>query len=136
MVAEFTVSSLKSWQWAKGSVFYLLGLWSRLVSSMPYLKGDAPSLLETYVPKIMDAYMTSRYPTNVILLHHAFPHYRPPINAVHDTQDVAGSIQRLHHTLSINVPIRVSMCLSMVLCQFSDLGATLILICGTYLWNK
>ena len=60
LVAEFTVNSLKSWQWAKGSVFYLLGLWSRLVSSMPYLKGDAPSLLETYVPKIMDAYITSR----------------------------------------------------------------------------
>lgn len=60
LVAEFTVNSLKSWQWAKGSVFYLLGLWSRLVSSMPYLKGDAPSLLDTYVPKIMDAYIMSR----------------------------------------------------------------------------
>ena len=60
LVAELTVSSLNSWQWAAASVFYLLGLWSRLVSSMPYLKGESPSLLETYVPKITQAYLTSR----------------------------------------------------------------------------
>ena len=60
LVADFTVNSLESWQWAKGSVFYLLGLWSRLVSSMPYLKGESPSLLESYVPKIMKSYITSR----------------------------------------------------------------------------
>jgi hypothetical protein len=59
-VAEFTIKSLQSWQWASGSVYYLLGLWSRLVSSMPYLKGDSPSLLEGYVPKITEAYITSR----------------------------------------------------------------------------
>ena len=40
LVADLTVSSLSSWQWAAGSVYYLLGLWSRLVSSMPYLKGQ------------------------------------------------------------------------------------------------
>ncbi|GAB4820934.1 hypothetical protein N2152v2_007980 [Parachlorella kessleri] len=60
LVADFTISSLNSWQWASGSVYYLLGLWSRLVSSMPYLKGDAPSLLDTFVPKITHAYITSR----------------------------------------------------------------------------
>ena len=60
LVASFTVDSLNSWQWASGSVYYLLGLWSRLVSSMPYLKGDAPSRLETYVPKITKAYVESR----------------------------------------------------------------------------
>lgn len=60
LVADLTVSSLGSWQWAAGSVYYLLGLWSRLVSSMPYLKGDSPSLLETYVPRINEAYITSR----------------------------------------------------------------------------
>lgn len=59
-VADFTVTSLNSWQWAQGSVFYLLGLWSRLVSSMPYLKGASPSLLEANVPTITRAYITSR----------------------------------------------------------------------------
>lgn len=60
LVATFTVESLNSWQWASGSVFYLLGLWSRLVSSMPYLKGDAPSQLDAFVPKITRAYIESR----------------------------------------------------------------------------
>ena len=27
LVADFTISSLNSWQWASGSVYYLLGLW-------------------------------------------------------------------------------------------------------------
>ena len=51
LVAEYTVQSLKAWQWASGSIHYLLGLWSRLVSSAAYLKGDAPSLLDTFAPK-------------------------------------------------------------------------------------
>ncbi len=70
LVADFTVNSLQSWQWASGSVFYLLGLWSRLVSSMPYLKSDAPSLLETYVPKITEAYITSRSALPVVVWWH------------------------------------------------------------------
>jgi len=60
LVADFTIESLKSWQWASSSVYYLLGLWSRLVSSVPYLKGDKPSLLETQVPRIVQAYIVSR----------------------------------------------------------------------------
>ncbi len=60
LVAQLTVNSLNSWQWASSSVYYLLGLWSRLVSSMPYLKGDGPSMLETFVPKITEAYVASR----------------------------------------------------------------------------
>ncbi len=60
LLAQLTIRSLNSWQWAQDSIFYLLGLWGRLVSSMPYLKGDSPSLLDTNVPQIMQAYITSR----------------------------------------------------------------------------
>ncbi|XP_022997045.1 exportin-7-like isoform X1 [Cucurbita maxima] len=60
LVAEFTLKSLHSWQWASSSVYYLLGLWSRLVTSVPYLKGDAPSLLDEFVPKITEGFITSR----------------------------------------------------------------------------
>ena len=70
LVAELTVSSLNSWQWASNSVFYLLGLWSRLVSSLPYLKGERPSLLETYVPKLTEAYLTSRSVISIVLRQH------------------------------------------------------------------
>lgn len=61
LVASFTVNSLKSWQWAATSVYYLLGLWSRLVSSVPYLQGEKPALLWQYVPDIINTYITSRY---------------------------------------------------------------------------
>ena len=59
-VAAFTVDSFKHWQWATNSVFYLLSLWSRLVASMPYLKGDTPSQLEQYVPQVITAFISSR----------------------------------------------------------------------------
>ncbi|XP_020249688.1 LOW QUALITY PROTEIN: exportin-7 [Asparagus officinalis] len=61
LVAEFTTKSLQSWQWASTSVYYLLGLWSRLVTSVPYLKGDSPSLLDETVPKITEGFITSRF---------------------------------------------------------------------------
>ncbi|KAK4339080.1 hypothetical protein RND71_040542 [Anisodus tanguticus] len=48
-------------QWASSSVYYLLGLWSRLVSSVPYLKGDTPSLLSEFVPEIVKSFITSRF---------------------------------------------------------------------------
>ena len=59
-VAEFTLTSLRSWQWASSSVYYLLTLWSRLISSVPYLKGEAPSMLDAYVPRITETFITSR----------------------------------------------------------------------------
>lgn len=59
-VAEFTLTSLQSWQWASSSVYYLLTLWSRLISSVPYLKGEAPSMLDQYVPRITETFITSR----------------------------------------------------------------------------
>ncbi|KAL4562079.1 hypothetical protein LXL04_034271 [Taraxacum kok-saghyz] len=61
LVAEFTLKSLHLWQWASSSVYYLLGLWSRLVTSVPYLKADAPSLLDEFVPKISEGFITSRF---------------------------------------------------------------------------
>ncbi|XP_078427480.1 ARM repeat superfamily protein isoform X2 [Wolffia australiana] len=61
LVAEFTEKSLQSWQWASGGVYYLLGLWSRLVTSVPYLKGDTPSLLDEFVPTIIEGFITSRF---------------------------------------------------------------------------
>ena len=59
-VATFTLTSLESWQWAGGSIYYLLCLWSRLVTSVPYLKTEAPSHMDTYVPQIVETYVRSR----------------------------------------------------------------------------
>ncbi|KAF7819180.1 exportin-7-like isoform X1 [Senna tora] len=61
LVAEFTLKSLHSWKWAGSSVYYLLGLWSRSVTSVRYLKGDKPNLLDEYVPKIIEGFVSSRF---------------------------------------------------------------------------
>jgi hypothetical protein len=47
------------------SVVCIVSCACRLVSSMPYLKGESPSLLEANVPKITQAYITSRCGTLV-----------------------------------------------------------------------
>ena len=49
------LATLQETSWAEVAVRA-----ARQVSSMPYLKGESPSLLETYVPKITEAYLTSR----------------------------------------------------------------------------
>eukprot|EP00667_Euglena_gracilis_P000992 EG_transcript_991 len=61
LCAQFTIQSFINWRSTGKSHFFLLTLWSRLVSSQPYLKGgDKPSLLETFIPQVADAYIKSR----------------------------------------------------------------------------
>ncbi|KAG2403303.1 uncharacterized protein HKW66_Vig0185900 [Vigna angularis] len=61
LVAEFTLKSLHSWKWTGSSVYYLLNLWSRSVASVRYLKGDKPNLLDEYVPKVIEGFVSSRF---------------------------------------------------------------------------
>ncbi|KAL2993267.1 hypothetical protein AAZX31_10G100200 [Glycine max] len=61
LVAEFTLKSLHSWKWAGSSVYYLLNLWSRSVTSVRYLKSDKPNLLDEYVPKVIEGFVSSRF---------------------------------------------------------------------------
>ncbi|GAU34353.1 hypothetical protein TSUD_20600, partial [Trifolium subterraneum] len=61
LVAEFTLQSLQSWKWAGSSVYYLLNLWSKSATSVRYLKSDKPNLLEEYVPKVIECFVSSRF---------------------------------------------------------------------------
>ncbi|KAK7278986.1 hypothetical protein RJT34_24027 [Clitoria ternatea] len=61
IVAEFTLKSLHSWKWAGSSIYYLLNLWSRSVTSVRYLKSDKPNLLDEYVPRVIEAFVSSRF---------------------------------------------------------------------------
>lgn len=58
--ARFTVESFINWRATSTTHFFLLALWSRLISSQPYLKGDKPSHLEAFVPEVAQAYIRSR----------------------------------------------------------------------------
>lgn len=48
------------WHFAPNSVHFLLALWQRMVSSVPYVKVTDPHLLDTYTPEVTKAYITSR----------------------------------------------------------------------------
>ncbi|KAM0896612.1 hypothetical protein ACQ4PT_023079 [Festuca glaucescens] len=94
LVAEFTTKSLLSWQWASNSVYYLLSLWSRLVTSLPYLKGDTPSLLDETVPKITEGFITSRI-NSVQVLSYASSDLDNPLDSAEGLQDQLESLPYL-----------------------------------------
>ncbi|KAL7019311.1 hypothetical protein ACKWTF_011076 [Chironomus riparius] len=60
LIAKFTVHSLQIWQFSPNSVHYLLSLWQRMVTSVPYVKAQEPHYLNTYTPEVVKAYITSR----------------------------------------------------------------------------
>lgn len=60
LIAKFTVQSLQMWQCAPNSIHYLLSLWQRMVTSVPYVKAPEPHYLNTYTPEVVKAYVTSR----------------------------------------------------------------------------
>lgn len=59
-IAKFTVESLQMWSFAPNSVHYLLSLWQRMVTSVPYMKAPEPHYLNNYTPEIVKSYITSR----------------------------------------------------------------------------
>lgn len=48
------------WTVASNSIHYLLILWQKLVTSVPYVKASEPHLLERFAPEVTTAYITSR----------------------------------------------------------------------------
>lgn len=71
LTAKFTIRACTSAGWSSNSIHYILGLWSKLVSSVPYARQEASMtaqagqpapevLLENYVPQIVGAYVRGR----------------------------------------------------------------------------
>lgn len=67
LTPEFTIKSLRQWQWSANSTHYLLGLWARLVAALPYVRVDAhpgsptsSTFLDAGVPQVIQAYVQSR----------------------------------------------------------------------------
>eukprot|EP01062_Namystynia_karyoxenos_P054834 TRINITY_DN453_c0_g1_i2.p1 TRINITY_DN453_c0_g1~~TRINITY_DN453_c0_g1_i2.p1 ORF type:complete len:1126 (+),score=438.76 TRINITY_DN453_c0_g1_i2:162-3539(+) len=60
LTAKFTIDSFVHWERSANCSYFLLGLWARLLSAQPYLKGDKPSKLEDFAPNVVEAYITSR----------------------------------------------------------------------------
>ena len=59
-VAAFTDIAFKNYQHVENGVHYLLGLWSRLTVSIPFMKGDSPTHLQSIVPQIFSQFIRIR----------------------------------------------------------------------------
>ncbi|RHY92746.1 hypothetical protein DYB35_006862 [Aphanomyces astaci] len=65
LTPTFTVKSFQQWQWSANSIHYLLGLWSRLVAALPYVRAErngaaSVSFLDQAIPRIVQSYVQSR----------------------------------------------------------------------------
>eukprot|EP00668_Euglena_longa_P031811 GGOE01041069.1.p1 GENE.GGOE01041069.1~~GGOE01041069.1.p1 ORF type:complete len:1066 (-),score=423.60 GGOE01041069.1:257-3454(-) len=60
LCAQFTTNSFVNWQATHNAHCFLLTLWARLIASQPYLKGDKPSRLDSYIPKVTQDFVQSR----------------------------------------------------------------------------
>uniref|UniRef100_A0A803LT89 Importin N-terminal domain-containing protein n=1 Tax=Chenopodium quinoa TaxID=63459 RepID=A0A803LT89_CHEQI len=62
LISDFTLKSLQSWKWTSSSIYYLLELWSRMVTSLPYVKDKSTNYrLDEFVPKILEGFVSSRF---------------------------------------------------------------------------
>ncbi len=72
LTANFTKESLGNLHALSNSIHYLLTLWSRMVSAVPFVRGDGPTsanaaasgrsstLLAQYAPEVLNAYLEAR----------------------------------------------------------------------------
>ena len=72
LTANFTKESLGNLHALSNSIHYLLTLWSRMVSAVPFVRGDGPSsanaaaagrsstLLSQYAPEVLNSYLEAR----------------------------------------------------------------------------
>lgn len=97
LIAKFTVQSLQMWQFAPNSLHYLLILWQRLVSSMPYVKAGDPHLLNTYTPEVANAYITSRLESVAVVVRERLEDPLDDLGVVHQQIEQVSVIGRCEY---------------------------------------
>lgn len=97
LIAKFTVQSLQMWQFAPNSLHYLLTLWQRMVSSMPYVKANDPHLLNTYTPEVANAYITSRLESVAVVVREHLEDPLDDLGVVHHQLEQISVIGRCEY---------------------------------------
>ncbi|KAK0410878.1 hypothetical protein QR680_005375 [Steinernema hermaphroditum] len=60
LLAEFTIQSLRMYEFSINSTYYILAFWQRMVSSMSYVKAQDDHFIQLYCPKIAETFVESR----------------------------------------------------------------------------
>merc|ERR1719317_1454392 len=60
LVAQFTKESFKSWKHSSNAIHYLIQLWARIILSIPYMRWEMPTFLDTFIPQIAEEFLSTR----------------------------------------------------------------------------
>ncbi|XP_074643906.1 exportin-7-like [Tubulanus polymorphus] len=107
LIAEFTVTSLRMWQFAPNSVHYLLSLWQRMVASVPYVKATEPHMLDTYTPEVTKAYITSRLESVHVLIRDGLEDPLDDHGMVQQQLDQLSTIGRCEYVKTCSVLVQL-----------------------------
>jgi exportin-7 len=55
-ISRFTINSFMDWENTGHSLHYLITLWARLTMSIPYVRGDVPTFLDSWVPRVCQSF--------------------------------------------------------------------------------
>jgi len=68
LVCDFSCKTFQSWQWSPNSIYYLLSLWSRLVTASRNLKKEECSFISSCAISVVEVYISSRVESVVYLM--------------------------------------------------------------------
>lgn len=97
LVSDFTVMSLRLCSFSPSSLHYLLSLWQRMASSVPYVKAQEPHMLDKFVPDITKAYIESRLESAVIVLRDGLDNPLEDADSVKQQLDQISCIARCEY---------------------------------------
>lgn len=97
LIADFTVMSLRMCTFSPSSLHYLLSLWQRMASSVPYVKAQEPHLLDNFAPEITKAYLESRLEYAAIILRDGLDDPLDDVESVKQQLDQISCIARCEY---------------------------------------
>lgn len=107
LIAKFTVQSLQMWQFSPNSLHYLLTLWQKMVSSIPYVKVGDRHLLDIYTPEVVNAYITSRFESVAVVVRERLEDPLDDLGVVHQQLEQISVIGRCEYQKTYNLLVQL-----------------------------
>ena len=107
MITKFTVTSLRVLNFAPNSLYYLLNMWQKMVSSCPFVRATDAHLLEQFTPDITETYITSRLESVKEIIQNGADDPLDDKSTLHQQLDQISTIARCDYPKSSALLIQV-----------------------------
>ncbi|XP_063684072.1 exportin-7-like isoform X3 [Bolinopsis microptera] len=104
-IAKFTISSLENWHFSSNSIHYLLSLWQRLCTAVPYVKSDKNHYLPVYAPQISKTFLKSRLELVLGVLRDGLEDPLDDVATLHQQLDLLSTVVRIEYPTNCNTVI-------------------------------